>query len=73
LRVSRRIGRGPHGSGESRRENAEAHLEFNVVASEAKQSILPLRGNIDCFASLAMTASRCATLPAVIVRQADVA
>jgi len=30
----------------------------NVIASEAKQSILSLRGEMDCFASLAMTASR---------------
>ena len=27
-----------------------------VIASAAKQSILPLRGKMDCFASLAMTA-----------------
>jgi hypothetical protein len=27
--------------GASRRGNAEAHLEFNVIASEAKQSISP--------------------------------
>jgi len=26
-----------------------------VIASEAKQSILPLRGEMDCFAALAMT------------------
>src|SRR5712675_1934873 len=26
-----------------------------VIASEAKQSILPLRGEVDCFAALAMT------------------
>jgi hypothetical protein len=29
---------------------------FAVIASEAKQSILPLCGKMDCFASLAMTA-----------------
>ncbi len=29
---------------------------FAVIASAAKQSILPLRGKMDCFASLAMTA-----------------
>jgi hypothetical protein len=29
---------------------------INVIASEAKQSILPLRREMDCFASLAMTA-----------------
>ncbi|HTE92622.1 MAG TPA: hypothetical protein VK678_03850, partial [Bradyrhizobium sp.] len=28
---------------------------FFVIASAAKQSILPLRGKMDCFASLAMT------------------
>src|SRR6267143_3328977 len=28
-----------------------------VIASEAKQSILPLRGEMDCFAALAMTAN----------------
>jgi hypothetical protein len=27
-----------------------------VIAREAKQSILPLRGGVDCFAALAMTA-----------------
>jgi len=30
---------------------------FFVIASEAKQSILSLRGAMDCFASLAMTVS----------------
>ncbi|HMH63569.1 MAG TPA: hypothetical protein VK561_20130, partial [Bradyrhizobium sp.] len=42
-----------------------------VIASEAKQSILPLRGEMDCFAALAMTVS-CdyrATPPAVVARQ----
>ena len=28
---------------------------LHVIASEAKQSILSLRGGMDCFASLAMT------------------
>jgi len=28
-------------SGEMRRENADAHQEFSVIASEAKQSIAP--------------------------------
>ena len=28
-----------------------------VIASEAKQSILPLHGEMDCFAALAMTSS----------------
>jgi hypothetical protein len=40
-------------SGASRGENAESHLA--VIASEAKQSILSLCGEMDCFASLAMT------------------
>jgi len=31
-------------------------LEFYVIASAAKQSILSLRGEMDCFAALAMTA-----------------
>jgi hypothetical protein len=29
---------------------------LNVIASAAKQSILSLRGAMDCFAALAMTA-----------------
>jgi len=32
------------------------NVRLDVIASEAKQSILPLRGEMDCFASLAMTA-----------------
>jgi hypothetical protein len=36
-------------SGASRRENAELHLKFNVIASEAKQSISPREGRMDCF------------------------
>jgi hypothetical protein len=39
--------------GETRRGKAEVCLV--VIASETKQSILPLRGDMDCFASLAMT------------------
>jgi hypothetical protein len=36
-----------------------ARLEAVIARSEAtKQSILPLRGEMDCFASLAMTASQ---------------
>jgi hypothetical protein len=35
----------------------EGVFEFlNVIASEAKQSVLSLLGEMDCFASLAMTA-----------------
>jgi hypothetical protein len=44
-----------HNSGASRRGNAKACL--GVIASEAKQSTLSLRGEMDCFASLAMTVS----------------
>jgi hypothetical protein len=36
--------------GRSRMRNA-----INVIASEAKQSTLSLRGKMDCFAALAMT------------------
>src|SRR6266567_975445 len=48
--------RGPYSnaSGALRREDANVCLD--VIASAAKQSILPLRGEMDCFASLAMTA-----------------
>jgi len=49
-------GRYSKASGASRREVAKSRLEFHVIASEAKQSILSLRGAMDCFASLAMTA-----------------
>jgi hypothetical protein len=34
----------------------DVNVCLDVIASEAKQSILPLRGEMDCFASLAMTA-----------------
>src|ERR1700738_4275517 len=40
-------------SGAARREAANARLD--VIASEAKQSISPRKGRMDCFASLAMT------------------
>jgi hypothetical protein len=43
-------------SGESRRGNTESRLD--VIASEAKQSILSLRRAMDCFALLAMTDER---------------
>jgi hypothetical protein len=55
-----------HNSGASRREVAESYLaviacdkrEAFVQGSDAtKQSTLSLRGEMDCFASLAMTAS----------------
>jgi hypothetical protein len=46
-----------HGSGASRRGIAKACDESVIARSEAtKQSILSLRGEVDCFASLAMTA-----------------
>jgi hypothetical protein len=32
-----------------------ANVCFDVIASEAKQSISPRKGRMDCFASLAMT------------------
>jgi hypothetical protein len=35
--------------------SANARLQFHVIASAAKQSILSLRGAMDCFAALAMT------------------
>jgi hypothetical protein len=45
-----------HNSGETRREGANACHESVIARSEAtKQSILPLPGKMDCFASLAMT------------------
>jgi hypothetical protein len=37
---------------------------LDVIASEAKQSILSLRGEMDCFASLAMTAQQISDKPA---------
>ena len=47
-------GRFFNGSGALRGEVANVCLD--VIASEAKQSILSLRGKMDCFAALAMTA-----------------
>ena len=47
-------GRFQQSSGETRREIANP-CQRPVIASEAKQSILSLRGEMDCFASLAMT------------------
>jgi len=41
---------------------------FSVIASEAKQSILPFCGEMDCFASLAMTAAPESTFTTVIAR-----
>jgi hypothetical protein len=48
-------GRFINGSGAWRCEVVKSCLEFHVIASAAKQSILSLRGEMDCFASLAMT------------------
>src|SRR5467141_3239676 len=45
-----------HDSGASRRESANARLGVIARSEATKQSILPLRGEMDCFASLAMTA-----------------
>jgi len=44
-------------SGASRRGVAKSYLEFHVIASEAKQSISPNKGRMDCFVAslLAMT------------------
>jgi len=39
-----------------RGEVVKTCLELHVIASAAKQSILSLRGKMDCFALLAMTA-----------------
>jgi hypothetical protein len=53
-----------HNSDASRRENADAHLDFNVIASQrvgakrrpmtgsAKQSISPRKARMDCFVAL---------------------
>jgi len=49
-------GRFINASGALRGEGAKSRLQFRVIASEAKQSIFSLRGAMDCFASLAMTA-----------------
>jgi len=46
-------GRFINGSGAWRGEGANVCLD--VIASAAKQSILSLRGEMDCFAALAMT------------------
>jgi hypothetical protein len=42
-------------SGEWRREKANYVRQKVVIASEAKQSIVPRKERVDCFASLAMT------------------
>jgi len=43
-------------SGAWRGEVVNVCQGFHVIASAAKQSILSLRGKMDCFAALAMTA-----------------
>src|SRR3982074_643919 len=50
-------GRFSNASGAWRREG-EVVCGLAVIASAAKQSILSLRGKMDCFASLAMTAGK---------------
>jgi len=48
-----------HNPGALRREGANAYLDDDDVIARSgatKQSILPLCGTMDCFASLAMTA-----------------
>jgi hypothetical protein len=36
--------------------DTNSRLQSHVIASEAKQSISPRKGRMDCFAALAMTA-----------------
>jgi hypothetical protein len=36
-------------SGDQRRGIAESHLEFNIIASEAQQSMSRRKGRMDCF------------------------
>ena len=47
-----------HNSGASRRGNVKLCLHVIARGNATKQSILPLRGEMDCFASLAMTPKR---------------
>ena len=54
----------------SRREAANACLELHVIASAAKQSILSLRGKMDCFASLALTAGAMDCFAEPVIRYA---
>src|SRR6267378_5911214 len=42
----------------------DANVRLDVIASAAKQSILSLRGAMDCFAALAMTALQTSGKPA---------
>jgi hypothetical protein len=44
-----------NGSGALRGEGVKSRLQFHVIASAAKQSILSYCGAMDCFAALAMT------------------
>jgi hypothetical protein len=46
-----------HNLGVSRRENAKVCLAVIARSEATKQSTLSLRGNMDCFAALAMTVS----------------
>src|SRR6267378_4133064 len=51
------VGRKLHAQlGRTAPRGREAASGFGVIASAAKQSILPSRGEMDCFAALAMTA-----------------
>ena len=45
-------------AGASRRGNANVYLAVIARSEATKQSILSLRGKMDCFASLAMTAGQ---------------
>jgi hypothetical protein len=52
-------------SGASRREIAKPRVDVIARSEATKQSTLSLRGKMDCFASLAMTAVRlCARMTA---------
>jgi hypothetical protein len=59
-------GRFTQSSGASRRENAEVCLCVIARSEATKQSILPLRGEMDCFASLAMTAQCCLKIESML-------
>jgi hypothetical protein len=41
----------------------DLEMNSNVIASAAKQSILSLHGDMDCFAALAMTAQLAGSSP----------
>jgi hypothetical protein len=53
-----------HNSGASRRGIADVHLQPSSPAKAGDPAILPLRGEMDCFASLAMTVDEHHVVPA---------